>query len=530
MSEDFIDLRVLVQVVRRWWLLLLLGPVIGGVVGLGVSLGFSEAPAVSEPVGVARQYEASTVVAVEGTSILRGVPDLVATKPVLEDAINDLGRSITVAQLRGSLSAEIINGSALVRITAVDSDPDLAVNIADAVAQSLVDHIVAYQEPRIALAQEELTRRLARLDLDSIDGQALADAMVVLGQVIRRPVIVTPAELVNGSAEELVAPLVPSGGATVIRNLLIGIFVGVVLSVLVVFLMEYFQNPIRTADQFESKFGLTRMGTLPKRPKRRNQSLSLPVADESTPEALETIRQLATSVAFTIEERHIDTVAIASPETRDGRSSLTANLGVALAGSWKNVVLVDADLRCPTLHNYFNADNTTGLSDFLANPDLEVEQILQDTRYNRLKIIPSGPLSTNPVELLSSPRMRWLLEQLKETTDVVLLDTPPLLAVTDGVVVSNQVGGVILLVNGPNNGNDHMKAAVANLERAGTPILGYVWNAMTTGIAGKSPQPYQYYRRFTKQSWRDTKLGSEPRNTGVESYSNGASVGEAPST
>ena len=188
----------------------------------------------------------------------------------------------------------------------------------------------------------------------------------------------------------------------------------------------------------------------------------MPAADESTPAAIETVRQLATSVALTIRERQIDTLAIVILETRDGRSNLTANLGVALAGGWKNVVLVDADLRCPTLHNYFNADNTTGLSDFLANPDLEVAQILQETRFNRLKIIPSGPLAANPVELLSSPRMRGLLEHLKETADVVLLDTKPLIAVTDGVVVSNQVGGVILLVNGPNNGMDHMKTAVGN--------------------------------------------------------------------
>jgi len=83
---------------------------------------------------------------------------------------------------------------------------------------------------------------------------------------------------------------------------------------------------------------------------------------------------------------------------------------------------------------------------------------------------------------------------------MVLLDTPPLLAVTDGVVVCNQVGGVILLVNGPKNGIDNMKAAVANLERAGTPILGYVWNAMTSGLPGKSSVARLYYRRITDQS------------------------------
>jgi len=523
MSEDFIDIRVLAQTIRRWWLLLLLGPVIGGIAALGVHLGFPETP---EIITTPNIYEASTIVRMDDTGLLGGVAELVTTKPILEAAISDLGLSTTVAELRPNVSAIRIKESLLIRITVSDTDQSAAIELADGIARSFINYVIAFQEPQLAAAQDELSRKLTELQLDRSNG-AFQELVGRLNSSVKRPVVITPAEAINVPMSEV---LVQPSGSNATRNLLIGVFLGVVLSTLFVFLLEYFRKPVGSPDQFESRFSLARMGTLPKSPKRRNQSLTLPVADESTPAAMETIRQLATSVALTIQERQINTLAIVSLETRDGRSNLTANLGVALAGGWKNVVLVDADLRCPTLHNYFNADNTTGLSDFLANPDLEVTQILQETRYNRLKIIPSGPLAANPVELLSSPRMRWLLEHLKETTDVVLLDTPPLMAVTDGVVVSNQVGGVILLVNGPNNGTDDMKAAVANLERAGTPILGYVWNAMTSGLAGKSPQSRQYYRRFTNLSFPGTKMGSEPLGAGVESYSNGARVGEAPRT
>ena len=143
----------------------------------------------------------------------------------------------------------------------------------------------------------------------------------------------------------------------------------------------------------------------------------------------------------------------------------------------------------------------------VVNPDLELGQIMQETGYNRLKIIPSGPIATNPVELLSSPRMKWLLEHLKETTDVVLLDTPPLLAVTDGVVVCNQVDRVILLVNGSSNRIEDMKEVVASLESAGTPILGYVWNEMPSGRSVKSPRSREYYRRLSRQSLRRMNSG-----------------------
>ena len=523
MSEDFIDIRVLAQTIRRWWLLLLLGPVIGGIAVLGVDLGFPEA---AETITTPNIYEASTIVRMDGTGLLGGVAELVTTKPVLEAAISDLGLSTTVAELRPNVSAFRIEESLLIQITVADTDQSVAIDIADAIARSLISYVATFQESRLAAAQDALLKNLADLKPDSTN-QVFNEVVGRLVATVDRPVVITPAEAINAPMPE---GLVQPSGASATRNLLIGVFLGGVLSALLVFLLEYFRKPVGSPDQFESRFSLTRMGTLPKSPKRRKQPLALSVADESTPAAMETVRQLATSVALTIRERQIVTLAIVSLETRDGRSSLTANLGVALAGGWKDVVIVDADLRCPTLHNYFNADNTSGLSDFLANPDLEVAQILQETQFNRLKIIPSGSPAANPVELLSSPRMRWLLEHLKETTDVVLLDTPPLMAVTDGVVVSNQVGGVILLVNGPNNGTDDMKAAVANLERAGTPILGYVWNAMTAGLAGKSHQSRQYCRRFTKSSFPGTKMGNEPLGAGVESYSNGTRVGEAPST
>jgi capsular exopolysaccharide synthesis family protein len=184
-----------------------------------------------------------------------------------------------------------------------------------------------------------------------------------------------------------------------------------------------------------------------------------------------------------------------SPATGDGRSSAAANLSIALAEVWKNVVLLDADLRCPSLHRYFGVENRIGLSSFLADADLEIARVIQDTPYQRLKIVPGGPVPANPVELLSCPRMKWLIDYLKETADVVLVDTPPLLAVTDGVVVGSQVEGVVLLVNGPGCRAETVRTAASYLEKAGASILGYLWNGKNYGGFGNHFQSGRYYRR-----------------------------------
>lgn len=485
MSDEAIDLRGYVEVLlRRWWLILL-------VTVLAVLAAFAFSlwnPAIrAAPAEV--DYQTTGIVHLEGVEELAWIPKLAETRPVLEDVITDLNLPLTFEDLSPKVSASRVSTSALVGITVEDSDPDMAISIANGVAQSYIDHIVESRGSPFVLTPE----RLSGLDPSSSD-RIIAQALSDLGSL--GPYIISPAEAVD--ADELGAVSAAPGSITS-RNLLLALFLGVVLSLVLIIGLEYIQNPVRSSAQFDRKFSLTRLGTLPRWSKRRNQPYPLSVNDASTPGVAEAIRQIATSVTGVIEEPGIRTLAVVSPATRDGRSGVAANLAVALASSWKNVVLLDADLRSPSLHSYFNADNKVGLSSFLTDPNLDVDHITQETPYQRLKIVPSGPMPSDPVELLSSPRMKWLLDHLKDTADIVVVDTPPLLAVTDGVVVSSLVDAVLLVVNGPNCRAENIRMSTSYLEKVGASILGYVWNGRNSSMFGNYSQTGRYHRRVRRE-------------------------------
>ncbi|MDA0733956.1 MAG: polysaccharide biosynthesis tyrosine autokinase [Chloroflexi bacterium] len=494
MSDETIDLRGYVELLlRRWWLILLI-TIFAVLAALFFSLRI--APASPAP---ALDYPANTVVHLEGVEGLAWIPELAASRPVLADVIDDLGLPLTVGDLKAKVTAFRIGSSYLVNISVLDPDPSVAIIIANGVAQSYIDYISVVRESSVASNPGYVISSLSDLEATSSD-RIIAEALSDLGSL--RPYIISPAETVD--VADLGEVALPSSNTS--PNLFLAGFLGIVLSVLLIIGGEFIQNPVRSPSQFDRKFALTRLGISPRYSKRRNQPYPLPVSDGTAPAAAEAIRQLATSVAGVIGKPGIKTLAIVSPASKDGRSSLAANLGVALAGGWKNVVLLDADLRCPSLHSYFYADNEVGLSSFLTNPDLEVDQIIQETSYQRLKIVPSGPIPANPVELLSSPRMRWLIDHLKDTADVVLVDTPPLLAVTDGTVVSSQVESVVLLVNGPNCRTETIRTATSYLEKVGASILGYVWNGRNSGMLGIYSQASRYQRRSGQGAMDTTPL------------------------
>jgi capsular exopolysaccharide synthesis family protein len=479
MSDEAIDLREYLDILLgRWWLILLVT-----IFALLASLAFSLRVPPASP-APAHNYEANTVVHLAGAEGLAWIPELAESRPVLADVITDLGLLLSVEDLSPKVSASRVGSSDLVRITVADTDPALAASISNGVAQSYVDYIALVRGSSLVSTREGLSD----LDLSPSYGQF----SLLSGDL--DPYIISPSETLD------VADAGGVGGYSIARNLVLALFLGVVLSVVLIIGAEYIQNPVRSPARFDRKFALTRLGILPRWSKRRHQPYSLPVSDDRAPWVAEAIRQTATSLVGAIGQPAIRTLAIVSPASGDGRSSAAANLGVALAGGWKTVVLLDADLRSPSLHRYFGTDNQVGLSSFLMDPDLEVAQIIQETAYQRLKIVPSGPIPTNPVELLSCPRMQWLIDYLRGTADVVLVDTPPLLAVTDGVVVSSRVEGVVLLVSGTDCRADTVRTAASYLEKVGASILGYLWNGKFSNGFGDRSRSGRYHRRARQES------------------------------
>ena len=445
----------------RRWRLLVLGPLIFGVVALRFTLSQSSTAPPS------RVYEATTMLLMEGTGGLGDASEVVETRPALEDVIDDLALSLSVEELRAKVSAAPVSGTRLLKISVEDSERGLAVGIANGVAESLIEYVETLRQPQLAAFPPELSEQLP--DLDPLVAAEVAQGVTeALASLVQRPSVVAPAEALQET--DVIT------GASSTRNVLLGVIFGGALSVAAVALLEYLQAPVRSPDQLERRFGLTQLGTIPCWQKKRKRPYQLAITSASDPASSEALRQAATSIEFTALPKGMKMLAVTSPGSGDGRSSLIANLGIALATAWKNVILVDADLRLPSLHRYFDLDNSRGLSNFLSDPAVSITEVAQETSCKRLKVIASGPVPPNPVELLRCPRMGSLLEHLKEVADIVLIDTPPVLTAADGVALASQVEGVIVLVNAANSRMGEMKATLGSLEKVGTPILGFIWN------------------------------------------------------
>ncbi len=180
-------------------------------------------------------------------------------------------------------------------------------------------------------------------------------------------------------------------------------------------------------------------------------------------------------------------ISVTSAGPMEGKSTTAANLAVAYAQANKQVLLMDADLRKPTLHHTFEKSNRIGLSNLLAN-QYGIHEVVKDTHIENLSVITSGPIPPNPAEMLASKRMVSLLVELKDRFDMIIIDTPPALAVTDAQVIASICDGVLLVIDCGKVKRDLALKVKANLEHVKARILGVVLNNKSRKDAG-----YYYY-------------------------------------
>ena len=249
--------------------------------------------------------------------------------------------------------------------------------------------------------------------------------------------------------------------------------------------MEYIENPLRSPAQMERQFGLRNLGSVPKWRKSRGVSSSALERLNSETGFSQSVGQVAASLDFTATASQSRSLAIISPSPGDGRSSLVTCLGVALSNHWRQVILIDSDFCHPSLHKHFHLDNSLGLSDLLSNPELELADVIQTTNYPRLQVITSGTVLDNPANLISCPRMKWLLERVKESAELILIDTAPFLDIADSTLLASQVDGVVLGLNASQTRQNPMAATLANLLPANQNILGFIWNQRASGAFGQ---------------------------------------------
>lgn len=306
--------------------------------------------------------------------------------------------------------------------------------------------------------------------------------------------VVTPAEASD-------SPVRP----TPLRNAVVALFVGLILGVGLAFLRDYLDDSLKTKEDVERAVpGVPVLGLIPALTgwKDKKTPLVVSFSDPKSP-AAEAYRTLRTSVQFLGLDRPLKIVQITSPSASEGKSTTIANLAVALAGAGKRVVVVDADLRRPRIHQFFGLGHEVGLTSVLLREATIAEAMQRVPGNNGLYLLASGPIPPNPSEVLAGDACGDLLRELATMCDVVLIDCPPVLPVTDASVLSHRVDGTLVVATAGDTEQRQLHRAVELLASVNAPILGVVFNGVTD--EGGYGYSYGYRYAYTQEPVRSER-------------------------
>lgn len=366
-----------------------------------------------------------------------------ATQPVvLQPAIEALGLDLSPKELQGRISASADLNTVLIKITASDSSPVQAAALAQAIADSLIEAV------------------------DKLETPANGGISPV------RLSIITPAA----------APESPSAPNTRL-DLLLGAVLGLGCGIGWAYIRKATDNKIRGESE------LRRVTTAPILAGIAfdNDALKSPLLTQAASQSprAESFRQLRTNLQFANLTTNSGSILLTSSTPGEGKSTTAINLAMAYAQSGKSVCLVDADLRRPMVGDYLGLDRHAGLSTALIGA-AAVEDLLQPWGEDNMFVLTSGQIPPNPSELLGSEQMVGLLERLEQLFDLVIIDTPPLLPVTDAAVLSQRVAGVIVVISAQKTKIHELERSLGSLELVGARTLGVVLNRTPS----KGPDSY----------------------------------------
>lgn len=436
-------------------------------------------------------------------------------------------------------TAKMVEGTGLLEITVIDTDPARAQAVANEVANQLILQTPS-EERELLQRREYISKGLQELEVMMDETKAkiqkLRDDMANMFSA--RQIADTESQIagleqklssyqsgywealqfVQGGVNTLqvmepadlpTSPIGPNKKMTIVLAALIGF----VLATAAAYLLEYLDDTLKNPDDVRKALNLTTLGGVPEI-KGLEGSVMLAGSMEAQSGAAEAYRVLRTNLQFAAVDRPLRTLMVTSPLPSEGKSVTAGNLAASLAQTGKRVVLVDADLHRPKQHRLFGLRNNIGLTSALLEEKPALDGLLQGTTTPGLSVLTTGPLPPNPAELLGSGRMGELMDVLMGQADMVVFDTPPVMALADAAVMGSQVDGVLLVINAGETRREMAQRAIAALNHVNARVLGVLINRVQTRSSG-----YYYYYRYGDYYGRD---GGGRDGTGAPGRSNGS--------
>lgn len=528
------EFRDAITFVRKWYWLLLLAALVAAAGSYAYSLRIPPTYRAETTILVGEEQASSDVTspaASQSGNLAQAYALLVTQPSILQATAEAIKWNETWQSLYFHVSATALGGG-LIRIAATSGDAVQAQVIADELTRQLILQSPVSKQQQQAETERDFVdkqrtilrsqiedgqKRLADLNnqatLENDPGKRrdLEDRVSVLQEKVDgwQKNYAELAALLNAGSNKFLTVLAPAQvpdtpiSPDIRRNVLIAVLAGLGLAAALAYFLDYLDNTIKSPDDVERELKLSTLGAITRMNRIQKLPDSLVTLKEPRSPISEAFRVLRTNLRFSGIENPGGALLVTSPGPGEGKTTTAANLAITMAQSGKHVVLVDSDLRRPSIHKLFGFSNSVGLSTLFLEDPPPLRKALQETSVPGLRVLTSGQVPPNPAEMLDSKLMTQILTELRSVSDMVVLDSAPCLAVADASIIGSRCSGTVLVVDTGKTRTDAAKRAVQTLSRTDAKLLGTILNKMTQRRA--SSYSYYYYSYGSDEGKREKK-------------------------
>ncbi|MBN2108328.1 MAG: polysaccharide biosynthesis tyrosine autokinase [Deltaproteobacteria bacterium] len=516
---------------RWWWLLFFCIAFSGGFAYLRSSM---QEP-VFQAVSTVLISEASGAKGVDLASLqvserlARTYVQLLQSEAILSEVVARLKCPFNAQALVWMLQVQLVKDTQLIRLSVDDTDPVRAAALCNLIPEVFIAYNNSTQSSRFVESKKSLAKEIAALDkqIEQMESQiatlfgnndpsALNKRSSLESDLVRlrqsRSSLVqsyesqrlVEAQILNNVivVDRASVPLFPVR-PRIARSVVLGVIFGLLLGVALIFIIDYLDDSIKNAEQITTGLQLPLIGVAVLLSSKEAEDKPIAHKKPRAP-ITEAFRFLRSNILYAGIERPMRRILVTSINAQEGKSFVAANLATVFAQAGKTVALLDCDMHRPSLHKHFDKSNRHGLSALLLQETINFENVLRPTDAPNLSLLNAGNLPPNPAELLGSNKMGQLLDFIAETSDIILLDSPPIAAMTDASMLAHRVDGVVLVVEVGKTRFADLLHAKEQLERAGAYIIGVVFN--------KAPRDRSTYYHYHYSSYYYNSKYNEENN------------------